>query len=133
MSKGQVVLITGCSTGFGRGSAEALARKGHTVFASMRDCSGKNAAHKEALEHMAKQENLALSVEELDVTSDESVETAVQRILAVCPAFIKLRSFNISAVRKIRRGWPSMGKELTIPIARKTFLIVRMPQMKLRE
>ncbi|MFL6446668.1 MAG: SDR family oxidoreductase [Bryobacteraceae bacterium] len=84
MPTGKVVLITGSSTGFGRGTAEALGRKGYTVFASMRDCSGKNAGHKQALEHMARQEDLPLFVQEIDVTSDESVERAVDRIIGKC-------------------------------------------------
>ncbi len=40
MNSKQVVLITGSSTGFGRLFAETLARKGHTVFATMRDPEG---------------------------------------------------------------------------------------------
>jgi len=40
MNSTQVVLITGSSTGFGRRFAETLARKGHTVFATMRDPAG---------------------------------------------------------------------------------------------
>jgi NAD(P)-dependent dehydrogenase (short-subunit alcohol dehydrogenase family) len=76
----KVVLITGSSTGFGRDAAETLARRGYTVFASMRDCSGKNAGNKQALERIAKEEDLALFVPDLDVTSDDSVEAAVQEI-----------------------------------------------------
>ena len=41
MDSKQVVLITGSSTGFGRLFAETLARKGHTVFATMRDLGGR--------------------------------------------------------------------------------------------
>jgi hypothetical protein len=37
MNSKQVVLITSSSTGFGRLFADTLARKGHTVFATMRD------------------------------------------------------------------------------------------------
>lgn len=76
----KVVLITGSSTGFGRDAAETLARQGYTVFASMRDTSGKNAVHKEALERVAKGENLHLSVPDLDVTNDDSVDAAVKEI-----------------------------------------------------
>ena len=33
----KVIVITGASSGFGRLSANALAKVGHTVYASMRD------------------------------------------------------------------------------------------------
>jgi NAD(P)-dependent dehydrogenase (short-subunit alcohol dehydrogenase family) len=73
MSK--VALITGASTGFGRDSGETLARAGHRVFASMRDISGKNRGHAEAL----RAQNIA--VVELNVTSDASVDQAVRSVL----------------------------------------------------
>ena len=41
MSK--IILITGASSGFGRLTAEALAKAGHTVYASMRETEGCNA------------------------------------------------------------------------------------------
>ena len=37
-----VVLITGCSSGFGKLAAVELAANGHTVFATMRNINGKN-------------------------------------------------------------------------------------------
>ena len=70
-------LITGCSTGFGRDAAERLARRGHTVVATMRDCNGRNRLHREALEALAARERLSLTVVELDVTDDASVQQAV--------------------------------------------------------
>jgi NAD(P)-dependent dehydrogenase (short-subunit alcohol dehydrogenase family) len=73
----QVVLITGSSTGFGRLVAEALSRRGHTVFATMRDPGGRNATNASEIRALAKGESLPLNVLELDVTDDVSVERAV--------------------------------------------------------
>jgi NADP-dependent 3-hydroxy acid dehydrogenase YdfG len=42
MSK-KIIVITGASSGFGRLTANALAKAGHTVYASMRDTAGRNA------------------------------------------------------------------------------------------
>ena len=39
-----VILITGASSGFGALTARALADAGHTVYASMRETLGRNAA-----------------------------------------------------------------------------------------
>ena len=78
---GTVVLITGASTGFGRLASETLASSGYTVFASMRDSWGRNSAHREALESLAKREHRSLHVLDLDVTQDVSVAQAVQQVL----------------------------------------------------
>lgn len=74
------VLITGSSSGFGRLIVETLAGKGHTVYASMRGVAGKNA--KAAGELGALGKSGKVHVVELDVTSQESVDTAVKEILA---------------------------------------------------
>lgn len=74
MSK--TILITGASTGFGRDTAETLARAGHQVFASMRDIDGRNRPHAEALRAKG------IQVVELDVTDDTSVERGVATVLA---------------------------------------------------
>ncbi|MFL5335263.1 MAG: SDR family oxidoreductase, partial [Geminicoccaceae bacterium] len=76
-----VVLITGASTGFGRDTAERLARRGHQVFATMRDIKGRNAEHRESLQRLAIREQLRLQVLELDVTDQASVQSAVQAAL----------------------------------------------------
>ncbi len=74
MSK--TILITGASTGFGRDTAETLARSGHRVFATMRDPQGRNREHADRL----RRQNI--DVVELDVTSDQSVEQGVAEVLA---------------------------------------------------
>jgi hypothetical protein len=81
-SMSTVVLITGASTGFGRAAAETMARRGYTVFATMRDCSGSNAANCEALQSLAGRERLALHVLDLDVTHEASVDQAIQDALS---------------------------------------------------
>lgn len=79
MNVPKTVLITGSNAGFGRLTAEVLAQKGHTVFASMRDVDGKNSGAASDMRLQAERENWALHVLELDVTNDESVESAVKR------------------------------------------------------
>jgi NAD(P)-dependent dehydrogenase (short-subunit alcohol dehydrogenase family) len=80
MSK--VVLITGASSGFGRLSAEALAKAGYTVYASMRDTRGHNAPVVEEMAAHAREAGTDLRTVELDVSSDASVEAAVAKIMA---------------------------------------------------
>jgi NAD(P)-dependent dehydrogenase (short-subunit alcohol dehydrogenase family) len=80
MSGKRVVLITGSSSGFGRLSAQSLARKGYTVFASMRGIAGHNARNAEEVRALASAEKLDLHVVEMDVTDDGSVERCVAEI-----------------------------------------------------
>ncbi len=82
MNSKQVVLITGSSTGFGRLFAETLARKGHTVFATMRDPGGRNAKNASEIRALAEKESLPIHVLEMDVTNDTSVERAVDAAVA---------------------------------------------------
>ena len=74
-------IITGSSSGFGYLTALSLARKGYKVWATMRNPEGKNAAKKAELLKIAKDENLQIVVQELDVTSDKSVENAINSIV----------------------------------------------------
>jgi NAD(P)-dependent dehydrogenase (short-subunit alcohol dehydrogenase family) len=82
MNSKQVVFITGSSTGFGRMFAETLARKGHTVFATMRDPGGRNAKNASEIRALAEKDSLPIHVLELDVTNDASVERAVDAAVA---------------------------------------------------
>ncbi len=82
MNSKQVVLITGSSTGFGRLFADTLARKGHTVFATMRDLGGRNAKNTSEIRALAEKESLPIHVLEMDVTNDASVERAVDAAIA---------------------------------------------------
>jgi NAD(P)-dependent dehydrogenase (short-subunit alcohol dehydrogenase family) len=77
MSK--TILITGASTGFGRDTAETLARAGHTVFASMRSLQTNNREHAQILREQG------IKVIELDVSSDDSVDRAVKDLLMRAP------------------------------------------------
>jgi NAD(P)-dependent dehydrogenase (short-subunit alcohol dehydrogenase family) len=70
----QRVLITGCSSGFGRLAATSLAAAGHRVFATMRDIAGKNAAAARDLEAA----DPRVRVLELDVNDEASVDAAVK-------------------------------------------------------
>jgi len=82
MNSKQVVLITGSSTGFGRLFTETVARKGHTVFATMRDPGGRNAKNASEIRTLAQKESLPIHVLELDVTDDASVGRAVDAAVA---------------------------------------------------
>jgi NAD(P)-dependent dehydrogenase (short-subunit alcohol dehydrogenase family) len=67
----RIVLITGCSSGIGEATASRLARSGWTVYATARKV--------EALEGLAAQGCRTLA---LDVTSEDSMTTAVDTVIA---------------------------------------------------
>lgn len=70
-----VVLITGCSSGFGMLTAARLAARGHVVYASMRDLS-----RKEDLLNEVKKRGGEVHLVQLDVTDDDSISKAAQQI-----------------------------------------------------
>ena len=74
------ILITGCSTGFGFDAAKYFATKGHTVYATMRNSDGKNKPAADELRRFAEEKGVNIKVVEMDVASDESVETAASEI-----------------------------------------------------
>jgi NAD(P)-dependent dehydrogenase (short-subunit alcohol dehydrogenase family) len=69
------VLTTGTSSGIGLATAIGLGEAGHTVYATMRNLD-RSAPLRDAIA----QEKLPVSILPLDVTSDESVATAVEKI-----------------------------------------------------
>ena len=71
----QVVLITGCSSGFGLLTAARLASLGHKVYASMR-----NPEKKDSLLSEVHKRGGELKVLRLDVTKKESIKEAVSSI-----------------------------------------------------
>jgi NAD(P)-dependent dehydrogenase (short-subunit alcohol dehydrogenase family) len=82
LSEQKVVLVTGSSSGFGALIVRTLARQGHHVFASMRGVSSRNADAAAELCAWAGRESATLDVVEMDVTSETSVQTCVEGVLA---------------------------------------------------
>jgi len=78
----KVILITGASSGFGRMTAEALAKAGHTVYASMRDTVGRNSKNVAEMAETSKRDGVDLRAIELDVQSEPSIDAAVDKVIA---------------------------------------------------
>lgn len=77
-----VILVTGAGSGIGRLSAEALARAGHIVYASMRGIDGRNSDRALEMRTAAKRDGYDLRPLELDVLSQSSADAAVATIIA---------------------------------------------------
>jgi len=76
-----VIVITGASSGFGLMSARALAHAGHTVYAGMRETTGRNAARVTDMQQYAKEYGVDLRAIEMDVASQPSVDAAIAQII----------------------------------------------------
>lgn len=96
----KVILITGCSSGFGEITAKTLSQKGHTVYASMRDVHGRNRKKSEALRTWAQSNNQDLRTIEIDVANEGSIHQGVEQILAL--------SGHIDVLVN-NAGWGSIG------------------------
>ena len=68
----KIIIITGASSGFGRLTANALARSGHTVYASMRETTGRNAPQAADVRKFAEENRVDLRPIELDVLSQDA-------------------------------------------------------------
>ena len=78
----KIIVITGASNATGNATCKRLALAGHTVYASMRDTRGRNAAHVEDIESCAREHGCDLRVIELDVASQDSTSAAIDHIVA---------------------------------------------------
>jgi NADP-dependent 3-hydroxy acid dehydrogenase YdfG len=67
----QILLVTGASSGIGQATTQYLASKGHYVYAAAR-----------RLDRLEAMRSSNIQPLELDVTSDESVKAAIQKIVA---------------------------------------------------
>ena len=117
IEKSRPVLITGCSTGIGRATAERLAKEGYSVHATAR--------RPESIEDL---EGLGCKTHALDVTDEASMEAAVAEVEADGPVGALVNN----------AGYSQSGAIETIPMAsvRKQFEtnvfgLIRMCQLVL--
>jgi len=73
----KVALVTGSSSGIGFETSLALARDGYHTFASMRDVN-----KAKEIKKIADKENLPIDVIELDVDKEESIISAIKKVVS---------------------------------------------------
>lgn len=75
MTSSKVILITGCSSGMGLEAAVALAKRGHKVYATLRDLN-----KRENLDKRLAEEGATAEVVPLDVTDETTIADCVESI-----------------------------------------------------
>ena len=85
VSSPKTVLITGASRGIGLLTAKSLLAEGYHVFAGMRAPESRNRKAASELQELATTNRGKLTILDLDVASDESVERAVATALSYGP------------------------------------------------
>ncbi len=75
MNNQKVILITGCSSGFGLLTVVRLAAQGHLVWATMRDLERKG-----PLENALAKRSVQAFIRELDVTKPSTIKSVVEEI-----------------------------------------------------
>ncbi|MBA3325027.1 MAG: SDR family NAD(P)-dependent oxidoreductase [Rhodobacteraceae bacterium] len=117
----KVVLITGTSSGFGRLTAEAFARNGLRVVATMREVDGRNAAAAAELRQLGESNDLAIDVVEIDVLSGDSVLAGVAQAITGAGRIDLLVSnagIVVPGPIELRRSLPSTPTSRRIAAAR---------------
>ena len=72
----KIAVVTGASSGIGFETALTLAREGYYTYATMRDTT-----KSDKIKELGKKENLKIDVLELDVDDENSIKTAIKKIL----------------------------------------------------
>jgi NAD(P)-dependent dehydrogenase (short-subunit alcohol dehydrogenase family) len=75
--KKKIILVTGTNSGFGWLYTNTLSKAGYTVYATMREIEGRNAAKAQELSNLPN-----VHVLELDVTDPLSVKSAIEKVVA---------------------------------------------------
>jgi NAD(P)-dependent dehydrogenase (short-subunit alcohol dehydrogenase family) len=77
-----IIVITGASSGFDFLASHALARAGHTVYAGMRETTGRNAPQIEEANRFSKEYGVDLRTVEMDVSKSIFVTRGAPRLLS---------------------------------------------------
>jgi NAD(P)-dependent dehydrogenase (short-subunit alcohol dehydrogenase family) len=78
----KIIIVTGAANGIGGSTCRELALARHTVYVSMRETKGRNAHRVKEVEAFAEQHGVDLRAVELDVSSEESANSAIETIIS---------------------------------------------------